>query len=57
MLLYINDMLIVGKDKGIITELKAQLGQTFAMKDLGAAKKILGIEIERNWVNKKLYLS
>ena len=37
LLLYIDDMLIVGKDKGVIAELKAQLGQTFAMKDLGAA--------------------
>ena len=26
------------------------------MKDLGAAWKILGMEIERDWVNRKLYL-
>ncbi len=57
LLLYVNDMLIIGKDKKVIAELKAQLGRTFAMKDLGAARKILGIEIERDRVNKRLYLS
>jgi ATP-binding cassette subfamily B (MDR/TAP) protein 1 len=60
-------MLIVAKSKKEITTLKAQLSSDFEMKDLGAAKKILGIEITRdrkfgllflcqhNYTNKVLY--
>ena len=56
LLLYVDNMLIIGKDKGVIAELKAQLRQTFAMKDLGATRKILGMKIERDWARKRLYL-
>ncbi|KAG8482934.1 hypothetical protein CXB51_024486 [Gossypium anomalum] len=41
-------MLIAAKDKGEIRKVKAQLSEEFEMKDLGPAKKILGIEILRN---------
>jgi hypothetical protein len=44
-LMYIDDMLIAIKSKKEITTLKARLNSEFEMKDLGAAKKILGIEI------------
>ena len=46
-LLYVDDMLIAAKDKKEIAKLKAQLNNEFEMKDLGAAKKILGMEIIR----------
>jgi ATP-binding cassette subfamily B (MDR/TAP) protein 1 len=36
--------------------LKAQLSKEFEMKDLGAAKKILGIKIIRDRKSSKLYL-
>jgi hypothetical protein len=36
---------IAAKRKINITNLKAQLSSEFEMKDLGAAKKILGMEI------------
>jgi hypothetical protein len=42
-LLYVDDMLIATKRKIDIANLKAQLSSKFEMKDLGAAKKILGI--------------
>jgi len=45
LLLYVNDMLIVGKDVSKINRFKKQLGESFAMKDLGADKQILGIKI------------
>ena len=35
LLLYVDDMLIVGKKKDLIAELKAQLGKAFDTKDLG----------------------
>ncbi|WVZ87241.1 hypothetical protein U9M48_033912 [Paspalum notatum var. saurae] len=42
LLLYVDDMLIAAKEKSEIAKLKAQLNKEFEMKDLGAAKKILG---------------
>ena len=45
LLLYVDDMLIVAKDKEEIRRVKAQLSKEFEMKDLGLAKKILGMEI------------
>lgn len=57
LLLYVDDMLIATKDKSEIAKLKAQLSSEFEMKDLGAAKKILGMEITRERHSGKLYLS
>ncbi|KAG8497424.1 hypothetical protein CXB51_008733 [Gossypium anomalum] len=48
LLLYVDDMLIAAKDKGEIRKVKAQLSEEFEMKDLGPAKKILGMEILRD---------
>jgi hypothetical protein len=57
LLLYVDDMLIAAKDKSEIAKLKAQLSSEFEMKDLGAVKKILGMEITRERHSDKLYLS
>ncbi|KAG8497798.1 hypothetical protein CXB51_007413 [Gossypium anomalum] len=57
LLLYVDDMLIAAKDKGEIRKVKAQLREEFKMKDLGPAKKILGMEILRDRKASKLYLS
>ena len=57
LLLYVNDMLIVGKNKSRIAALKKDLSNSFAMKDLGPTKKILGIQIYRDRHKKKLSLS
>ncbi|KAG8481839.1 hypothetical protein CXB51_027157 [Gossypium anomalum] len=57
LLLYVDDMLIAAKDKGEIRKVKAQLSEEFEMKDLGPAKKILGMEIPRDRKASKLYLS
>lgn len=56
-LLYVDDMLIVGKTISRIKDLNNSLSESFAMKDLGEARKILGIEIFRDRNEKKLYLS
>jgi hypothetical protein len=48
LLQYVDDMLIAAKSKKEITTLKAQLSNEFEMKDLGAAKKILGMKITRD---------
>ena len=50
-------MLIAAKSKKEITTLKAQLSSEFEMKDLGAAKKILCMEITRERKSSVLFLS
>ncbi|GJT06841.1 putative RNA-directed DNA polymerase [Tanacetum coccineum] len=57
LLLYVDDMLIVGKNIGRIAQLKQDLSKSFAMKDLGPAKQILGIRIFRDRGAKKLHIS
>lgn len=57
LLLYVDDMLIASKSKVEIDRLKSQLGKEFEMKDLGAARKILGMEIRRERTNGTLFLS
>ncbi|CAL5357317.1 unnamed protein product [Camellia sinensis] len=48
LLLYVDDILIASKNKVEIDKLKAHLAREFEMKDLGEAKKILGMEIKRD---------
>jgi hypothetical protein len=57
LLLYVDDMLIAAKSKIDITNLKAQLSSKFELKDLSAAKKILGMEISRDRKSSLLFLS
>ena len=49
-------MLVTGSNMQYINVLKRKLDKSFAMKDLGAAKKILGMRITRQ-ENHKLALS
>jgi hypothetical protein len=57
MLLYVDDMLVTGSNMHDINVLKKKLSNSFAMKDLGVAKKILGMRITRDMKNHKLTLS
>ena len=57
LLLYVDDMLIVAKKMREVDKLKRLLSKEFDMKDLGEAKKILGMEIHRNRVAGRLWLS
>jgi len=56
LLLYVNDMLIVGSSMKEIVNLKARLAKEFSRKDLGLVKKILRMRInrERNEVVKSV---
>ena len=42
-LLYVDDMLVAGSNMQEINVLKTKLANSFAMKDLGAAKQILSL--------------
>jgi hypothetical protein len=57
LLLYVDDMLIARSNMQDINVLKKKLANSIAMKDLGAAKKILGTRITRDMKNHKLTLS
>lgn len=57
LLLYVDDMLVASKSMQEIKILKKDLGTVFEMKDLGPAKKILGMEITRNRKELRLELS
>jgi len=55
--MYVDDMLLIGNNKDVIKEVKAQLSSKFDMKDLGAANFILGMEIRRDRANKMISLN
>ncbi|GJZ76955.1 retrovirus-related pol polyprotein from transposon TNT 1-94 [Tanacetum coccineum] len=57
LLLYVDDMLLVGSDIRKIDKLKKELNKSFSMKDLGKAKQILRMRILRDRKAKKLWLS
>jgi hypothetical protein len=57
LLLYVDAMLVPGSSMQDISVLKKKLANSFVMKDLGAAKKILGMRITRDKKNHKLTLS
>jgi hypothetical protein len=57
LVLYVDDMILARKSITAINWLKDQMAMTFDMKNLGAARQILGMEIFRDRRNGKLWLS
>jgi hypothetical protein len=55
--LYVDDLLIACTDVLVLNEIKEELSQHFDMKDMGEAKKVLGLEICRNRTKRNLTLS
>ena len=55
--LYVDDLLILGNSKQEISSIKNEFSTKFEMKGLGEAKVMLGIEIARDRKNRKLYIS
>lgn len=53
---YVDDLLIISNDKTEQQRLKQYLENNFEMKDLGSAKKYLGMTIERDIPRGELYL-
>ena len=49
LLLYVDDMLIASHSSTEIQSLKLKLRTTFEMKELGEARKILGIDIAKSF--------
>ncbi|CAJ2636069.1 unnamed protein product [Trifolium pratense] len=57
LLLYVDDILMASSDKHEIQKLKEKLNGEFEMKDLGNAKRILGMDILRDRSKGELFLS
>ena len=55
--LYVDDLLISGNSKSDIAIIKEELSSRFEMKNLGPANVMLGIEIQRDRPNRKLFIS
>ncbi|CAH1415477.1 unnamed protein product [Lactuca virosa] len=57
LVLYVDDILLIGNDIPTLQEVKSWLGKCFAMKDLGEATYILGIRILRERSKRLIGLS
>ena len=57
LILYVDDILLIGNDIGVLTTIKSWLAKQFDMKDLGETSYILGIKLLRDRKNKTLALS
>ncbi len=52
LVLYVDDILLIGNNIGMLTTVKVWLSNTFSMKDLREATYILGIRIYRDRAKK-----
>ena len=57
LILYVDDILLIGNDVEMLTSTKSWLSKTFSMKDLGEASFVLGIRIYRDRSKRMLGLS
>ena len=62
LILYVDDLLLLGEDLHKIEDVKRQLGKLYQMKDLGPTSSYLGIQITRNrntqaiWIDQEAYI-
>lgn len=57
LLLYVDVILVANKDRRQIEQVKSMLKSEFEMKELGPAKRILGMEMVRDRSKGLLFLS
>ena len=57
LVLYVDDILLIGNDVGVMSSVKVWLSSQFDMKDLGETNFIIGIKLWRDRKNKMLGLS
>ena len=57
LVLYVDDILLIGNNIEVLSSVKGWLQRQFDMKDLGEAYYILGIKLLRDQKNKVLVLS
>ena len=52
LILYVDDILLMGNDVGMMNEVKIWLSRTFSMKDLCDATYVLGIRVYKDRMKK-----
>src|SRR3954468_17041130 len=57
LILYVDDILLIGNDVDLLNSVKEYLNNSFSMKDLGEAAYILGIKIYRDRSRRLISLS
>ena len=57
LILYVDDILLIGNDIEFLDSIKGYLNKDFSMKDLGEAAYILGIKIYRDRSRRLIRLS
>ena len=57
LVLYVDDILLIGNDIGLLSDVKKWLVEKFQMKDLGQESYVLGIQIIRDHKNRLLAVS
>jgi hypothetical protein len=57
LVLYVDEMLLIGNNKEIIQDVKTQLSSKFDMKDIFTSNFILVMEIKRDRKRRKLWLN
>ena len=57
LVLYVEDILLIGIDVGMLSTVKVWLAKTFDMKELGEASYILGIKLFRDQKRRMMGLS
>ena len=55
--IWVDDLIIAGKDMKDINELKAQLKEEFEMKDLGELKYFLGMQVYRDRERRQIHIN
>ena len=62
LILYVDNLRLLGEDLSKIEDVKCQLGKLYQMKDLGPASSYLGIHITRDqntqtiWIDQQAYI-
>src|SRR5277367_6176897 len=55
--MWVDDLIIFGKDLNSVNDLKAQLSEEYEMKDMGELKYFLGIQVHRDRERKIIHIS
>ena len=57
LVLYVDDILLIGNEVKILSDVKTWLANQFQMKDLGEASYVIGIQILRDRKKRQLAMS